>query len=333
MTFTKRDTNICKGIAILFMILHHVVGKWYLAFDPGWYAVNSENIWQMIILFFSTAGKVCVSLLTILSGYGLAKSYQKFSQGPHKAIRFTASRLVQFYSIYWSVFIFSLIERIMNNDMYGNAAHFFADLFGIAFRLGFQTYFGWFVSAIIALYIVFPALYRLVHRFKVAPVISIMVLTAAFIAIAGTKVDIFLFYLPEFVIGIYAAESGILDRIRRTGSLRSVAASLLLAAAFALRLVFGLNADLIFAITIILFEISVLSEKEAIADPLSVLGGNSANMWLLHGSVHTLMLGTVRLKFCRTVLLTFAQSRVIEWAKGKTGWSRLTVKLRETIKA
>ena len=75
--FTIRETNICKGIAILFMILHHAVRKYYNSFDLSWYAENSTSIYYMILLFFSTAGKVCVPLFTVLSGYGISKSYSK----------------------------------------------------------------------------------------------------------------------------------------------------------------------------------------------------------------------------------------------------------------
>lgn len=78
--FDKRYTQLIKGIAILFMVLHHTVGLYYNSFDLRWYTENSNNIGSLILLFFSTAGKVCVPLLTILSGFGLAKSYNRFEK-------------------------------------------------------------------------------------------------------------------------------------------------------------------------------------------------------------------------------------------------------------
>ena len=74
-TFDRRDTAVCKGIAILFMTLHHCLQKYYNRFDLSWYARHSSSLPEKFLIFFSSAGKVCVSLLTILSGYGITKKY------------------------------------------------------------------------------------------------------------------------------------------------------------------------------------------------------------------------------------------------------------------
>lgn len=81
--FSTFDTNVCKGMAILFMILHHAVGKYYNDVDLSWYSANanSTDLTSLLFLFLSTAGKVCVPLFTVLSGFGIAKSYSAFLGG------------------------------------------------------------------------------------------------------------------------------------------------------------------------------------------------------------------------------------------------------------
>lgn len=68
MKFDKRVTNICKGIAVILMLIHHIF--------PGMtgYGLKLANTWvlpQVAIL-----GKVCVSIFLVLSGYGLYESYK-----------------------------------------------------------------------------------------------------------------------------------------------------------------------------------------------------------------------------------------------------------------
>ena len=77
--FNKNNTFLVKGIAIIFMVLHHCVGLYYNQFDLSWYSLNSSNVESLIILFFSTAGKVCVPILTIVSGFGITKSYSRYN--------------------------------------------------------------------------------------------------------------------------------------------------------------------------------------------------------------------------------------------------------------
>ena len=173
--FTVRDTNICKGVAILFMILHHSVGKYYNSFDLSWYAENSSSIYYMILLFFSTAGKVCVPLFTVLSGYGLAKSYSKTEgkSGFAGDVRFIAVRYLKLYSLYLPVAIIVSVILILSSVHGGNASnplnklpYYLFDL-NMFYRIMLRDSFTWYLDAIIILYLLFPVLYRLVKKNKV----------------------------------------------------------------------------------------------------------------------------------------------------------------------
>lgn len=64
--FDKRLTNICKGIAIILMIIHHIF--------PGMegYGLKIGSTWVMAEI--AILGKVVVSIYLFLSGYGLCES-------------------------------------------------------------------------------------------------------------------------------------------------------------------------------------------------------------------------------------------------------------------
>lgn len=170
--FDKTDSFIVKGIAILFMVLHHCVGLYYNSFDLSWYSMNCSDNNPLILLLFSTAGKVCVPLFTIISGYGITKSYIKFSEKNNtrcKNIKFCLSHLIQFFSTYWIIFLLTapftyinVFERYINNHSLYKGIFFF----GIDF-LGIQPRLSWYVRTIIILYLAFPLLHLFVRKVKI----------------------------------------------------------------------------------------------------------------------------------------------------------------------
>lgn len=294
--FDINDTNLIKGIAILFMVLHHTVGLYYNEVDVGWYTQNSNSVFSLVVLLFSTAGKVCVPLFTILSGFGLSKSFKDFLTN-HRSfcsdIRFILSHLVQLYSIYWAVFLCNII--IYNNTLtklcgtYGTGLHgiknFILDFLGLS-KLFYENGFGdWFISAIIILYIIFPVIYRLVFKFKfVVIVVSFLPwIFRPFINSLGFKTDGPLFCILAFSTGILFAQEDVLDMIKAYTKIKykllSIGITILL---FSLRTIFSLFIDYFFAISLILFCTLVLSDIKKLNKVLVLFGKNSSNIWLSH---------------------------------------------------
>ena len=73
--FTKNDTLIAKGIAIILMYLHHL-----FYFDDriieGNYYSSIGNLWGEKIEFFAGSfGKLCVCIFIFLSGYATYKTF------------------------------------------------------------------------------------------------------------------------------------------------------------------------------------------------------------------------------------------------------------------
>lgn len=72
--FTVEKTNLCKGVAILIMLFHHLFFRpesWPLYF----YKIKLGSI--PLIGYIASQGKICVSIFVFLSAYGLTLSVRK----------------------------------------------------------------------------------------------------------------------------------------------------------------------------------------------------------------------------------------------------------------
>ena len=72
--FTKKQTNICKGVAICIMLFHHLFfsqESWPLYYHE--IQIGSTPL----IGFIARQGKICVAIFVLLSTYGLTFSINK----------------------------------------------------------------------------------------------------------------------------------------------------------------------------------------------------------------------------------------------------------------
>ena len=347
-SFTKRDTNICKGIAILFMILHHCVGKYYNVFDISWYAENSTGIFSLFILFLSTAGKVCVSIFSILSGFGITKSYISYSNSAHtikyKNIKFVLSNLLRFYSIYIACFIVEFLnlairmkEQLLpfysiNYSIKEAICFFLLDISGISQFFQIPKLFeNWYIHVIILFYFLFPLLQFITKKLRIAAVF-ISLLPGIIVTCRGESIpNEFIFYIFPFVVGIYIAQNNVFDRLNKyRGRKASVISALLFCAFFALRLVFAIPIDCFFGLSIILFEFFVFSQTKGASGILEYLGKYSADLWLLH-IMYIDMSSRLSLRFLRSFVMSLLLSIGIESVKDVSGFNGLIKRLRKKL--
>lgn len=168
-TFSKEYTNIIKGIAILAMIFHHIYPN-----DPS--ATFSLANGFDIVGIVAASGKLCVSLLTILSGYGLSESFKaRNPQGLVGNVKFVLSHLLQLFSMYWFVLIFGYVGWFLQGRtltaFYGGGISCVVNMVLDIFGLGALTHTpvfvgGWFLSAIIIFYLIFPVFNYLAKKLK-----------------------------------------------------------------------------------------------------------------------------------------------------------------------
>lgn len=354
LVFDKRQTNLIKGIAILFMVLHHTVGLYYNQVDLQWYGQNTGNGLMLLLLFLSTAGKVCVQLLTILSGFGLAKSYSKYLKEHNGFIfdfKFILSHLIQFYSVYWPMFVLNTIIRCSTIITFGEyfgankkgVLNFFISFFGLSNLFGTKGFGNWFVSAIIILYILFPFLYRLVDKLSIVPIIISIVpwILRPYVNSVGISTDSVLFCLLAFTTGIIFAQKDVLDKVVSLNKMKYKLLSIAIVIfTFFLRLAFSVYADYFFALSLIAFGSIVVSNIKYISSFFGLFGKNSANIWLSHGMIIAVfsyyisfpnsMMRVIQLSIKYVIVLSVSLlfSLVLEYIKKKAKYLTLVKKIR-----
>ncbi len=93
--FTKEDTNILKGIAILMMLFHHLFG--FPDRVAQYMTVETGSLIQLLGRF----GRLCVPIFVFISGYGMYVSYAKDRDALHKI----PGRLWNLYKMLWRVMV------------------------------------------------------------------------------------------------------------------------------------------------------------------------------------------------------------------------------------
>lgn len=303
-TFSRRDTDIVKGIAIIALIIHHTCpNKTYIPisfgadFDP--------------VSFLAASSKVCVSLLAIMSGYGLAASYHRVnSPSLRKDIQFVLSHYIQFFSSYWFIYLFALLWSLLTGStvrsIFGEEINgirnLLIDLLGLAKFFRVKSFIGdWYLSAVVVFYLVSPLIYRIIQRLKYWFLVLTYLPWVYYIVKWDFSVptDWYLYYLFSFSIGMYLFQTGCLDRLKqRTPTMKTVLfAWIFLFAAGLIRGLVTMPADPLLAAAIILVCVVCFSRIGTVQTILKKTGENSANIWLLHHFVLRLAKKTVFLTY------------------------------------
>lgn len=152
MKFTKENTLQLKGIAVIFLLYHHLFNSpsMYQNFEVSFFPLT-----ERIVNLLSWFGKNCVSFFAFLSAYGLAVSYMKLSEKKGAADGWIKRRLLKLYKGYWFVFvgaffICSIIDR-MPIKVYMKShgiANIILDMLGLSAFLGTPSMNGawWYMS-------------------------------------------------------------------------------------------------------------------------------------------------------------------------------------------
>lgn len=228
MELSKSDTAGIKGIAILFMLWHHL----FL------HSTEYGALTQSLAVVF----KVCVALFLFVSGYGLTKQYGGLEKrGVRTTIRFWRRRFINFFLPFWSCFI--LVVVIGNvcgytfHDAYPATRNtlkcVLLDFFG---QMGYDSYLGpwWFNKMIIQLYLVFPLLYLLLYNRYTAIIglIAIVVVQLYAKRIPGNMFFIVEGGLPAFCLGMMSSRFSLVPDIRKKAHKISVALTAVLIGVF-----------------------------------------------------------------------------------------------------
>lgn len=204
LKLTTTDSNVLKGIALLFLLIHHLFYIRNGRFDDieifnGHYLVN----------MIGQACKVCVPMFVFLSGYGLTAGAEKMDSFDYK--RFYIHRFSKLYLNYWLIWLIFVPIGVLGlgisfDKVYGNhiLEKIILDFFGLINLTGGYGYnpTWWFYSCITVLYLLFPFIITWCRRSKtlmhVILWVSVVLLFCPFTPLQPIR-----FYLLTFILGCY----------------------------------------------------------------------------------------------------------------------------------
>lgn len=227
-TISKEQTEFIKGVGILLIALHNYFH--FVAPNPGenefifndqfvrnFFDIISSSALEIINALFSYLGHYGVQLFIFISGYGLAKSYQRKSQ------RFGTFMKKRVYKLYPAFLIAIGVLFLYNIFAYS----YFPDMkwFGrITGKLLMVhtlvpnqalTINGpwWFYGLIMQLYVLFIPMFHLIRKYRFKGFLLLLALSYLLIFLLYTplrEVHIFVManapgHIPEFALGILLA--------------------------------------------------------------------------------------------------------------------------------
>ena len=223
LTFTKDDTLIVKGVAIILMLCNHLYPI------PEW--IYPENQFVSIMIgrkslaaYIGAGAKVCVAIFAFLSGIGLFYSYHN-KMSIRSGYTSTLKRLVPFYLTYWVVLTLIYLPVM---SLCGLFQFNLGEL--VSNYLGYKTTYckiAWYVRFYLELIITFPVYVYLYNTLKKAFGNSVGVIVAflgiIFCASASLKlmpnnrlhfyIEEYLTYVPIVILGYYFAEQQLFTKI------------------------------------------------------------------------------------------------------------------------
>lgn len=183
VVFSKNDTAVVKGVAIVMMLFHHLFtsAERYAGYDIVFSPV-SEGLTVEIASFF----KICVAIFVFISGYGISASLSKIRLDDFDGYkRQLKHRYFSLMSTFWFIYILGLISAaiIMPSMLKVYKGTFdvdfiifaFFDFMGVSELFGTPTLIGtwWYMSLALLIIAVMPLLYRLYKKFGCFPLLML----------------------------------------------------------------------------------------------------------------------------------------------------------------
>ena len=102
-SMSKKESDMIKGTAILFMIYHHLFCTPGSIFVPYSHLLGEQG--ELRLAWF---GKICVALFAVVSGYGLCLGFKKYQKRTilntlRDEYKNILVRVFHFYTLYWYV--------------------------------------------------------------------------------------------------------------------------------------------------------------------------------------------------------------------------------------
>lgn len=348
--FTKNETNICKGIAIILMLFHHLFNDFeeYAGYEVSYWPFTSDRIY-----FWALLSKICVAVFVFLSGYGIAQTFRRkfgdrIPEGREISL-FIRKRYWKLMAAYWFVFILTLLCQPLGRtifDAYGKdrkeiLLYFVIDFFGASYLLETPTLnpTWWYMSIALFIILLVPAVVCLMRRYGAVPVFFLGTGGIFFLKTLNSST----FYLFAMMLGVLCCETDFFERFQHAvgkskGLNAAVGATEIIC--FAVLLSYRTNysmwgiVDGLLALDLACMAQTFLGKLPVVSGMLQSLGKHSGNMFLTHNQIYSFYFLGFFYSFRNWALIaavltavTWALSILLEWLKEKLHYNRLMDKM------
>ena len=291
--FTKKDTSVVKGIAVLMLLCHHL-GMGILEPPLDW---RNDSLYTIV----ATLSKVCVAIFILLSGYGLNESHNKWRGTDFS---FVKKHLFKLMKQFWFIYVIFVPSGFLCGanplTVYGTGfkgfSYFALDFLGLKalFNTPTMNQTWWYMEAAIVLYILFPILKRLLKK----PFSIVILLLLTFIPIVNYSYFCDgsydncreIFWIFPFICGILISKYDIFNMYSKLHNKKYAIVSIL-SVIFVLfmtliRSYLGIIVDTVYAISIIFFTKAIICKAKSISRIFDYLGVHSANIFMMHSFLY-----------------------------------------------
>lgn len=357
---TKRESNIAKGLGIIFMYFHHMFPK-----------VETINDRQLQLLFIDeqlfadicVALKICVSIFVFITAYGMCSSLKAKEAKKEGTINsYLIHRFISLFSGFWFVYILARVTGFLGRsatEIYGSmglerVGYVVLDFLGLARFFETPTFCStwWYMSLAIILILIIP-LMRLLYK-KIGGVFLVcgtLFLPSTFGMTEMNSLNIY-YYLFTCVLGIVFAEAEYFEKIRQLvedKKGRKWILNLLLIVIFVVALVWRVKihsswsyliTNAIEAIVVCMLSTFLLNMKRGgIGNVLELIGKHSMNMFLIHTFIYSYYLKDL-IYGCKypvlivvvLMVITTLLSCTIEYIKKLIRYDKMFVILQKKLK-
>lgn len=210
--FTKRQTNIIKGIAIVLLLIHH-----------SWSPLKTETmpVYGESIRVMTSIGKLSVAVFAMLSGYGMYFSATGKKAETVSVWKNILSHVLKIYTVFWlTAGILVLMVSASGGGLgtvYGKMPvyHLILDLMGLSYIAGTPMLANswWYVTAALIYYCCFPFLLEGIRKLKRGNYLVWLVLAVWLLLHPGeSSILVYGFF---FAMGMILAERNILNRLMK----------------------------------------------------------------------------------------------------------------------
>ena len=294
MELSKKETNIIKGLAALFLVFLHL-------FNTREYTGNIQSILLIkgvpVEYYISLVTGSCVSMYLFCSGYGLSM----ISKNKDICIKDNLTRILKLLINYWiTLIVFVVIGHLLGNENYpGSLKEFLMNFFLIS-----KSYNGawWFLQTYVILVLTSKSIINLVKKnnsiaiFITSGVLYFVAFLQSvkgifiigdneFMQILSNMLFNFLNCQFSFIVGILFVKESIISRIRLILDKKKYAQLLpILLTLIILAMNIIIENWVIGPITAILviITISITKINKSIQNFLIYISSHSTNIWLTH---------------------------------------------------